>query len=145
MTTTLTPQQRQHARDLLARLRAHPDTFDMEVFWERAPYEAPPPTFPDDPADWPCGTVACLAGHSCILTGWLPAPQRGNPCWSVDQAIHPDRPDDDPQTVTDIAAENLGLPGDLRHALFYDHGPGVETRVLGRLARAAKTGQWETP
>lgn len=49
-----------NAQRLKAVLQLHPEKYDQDVFWSILP-EADKPTF------YNCGTVACLAGWSCVL------------------------------------------------------------------------------
>lgn len=87
-------------RKVMEYLTAHPEEHDQLVWAQRTP----------------CGTTACMAGHTVLLTG-------GQFLWSGDQADYCILPGDDfvaRHEVDDAAQDALGLTTTQAVTLFYE-------------------------
>ena len=154
----MTPEQRQHASDLLARIDAHPEQYRMATYYASRDWDSEVLDWAAPPADWPCGTVACLAGHSCLLTGWAPSEPMsahrelsslGKDTWRdwYTRFVHrPGGPALDRRPAQDVAAENLGLDSPRALTLFcpYTGEEGDHEAIArDRLATAVRNGNWD--
>lgn len=87
-------------RKVLEHIEAHPDEHDQLVYAQQTP----------------CGTTACVAGHTVVIAGWdLTWERVGNAAVVADRCVR-----DGLSEWIPIAARNeLGLNGGQAHYLFH--------------------------
>lgn len=97
--------------EVLDKIKANPDTFDMRFWVRRAE----------------CGTTYCLAGHAAILAGWEPE-HLANDEDGTDVCIR----DGGWRYIPNVAAEFLGLSDEQAHAIFNSTASTVDelTQVI---------------
>ena len=95
---------------LAAKIRSVPKCYDQSTWGESV----------EKSTEVPCGTVACIAGHTCLLAGWHPTIHLSG-CYDYTsfskQKNQPtDRDEEGQEYVQDIAQRELGIT---RQEAFY--------------------------
>ena len=127
----MTPEQHQHARDVLATIEANLEHFDMDNYFSSESWEDE--TWSSDPNDWDCGTTACIAGISALLKGWRPAINAEN----FICVVHSDTREQ--EATSQVARDNLGIADGYQQDLFMSNNE----RGLRLLTAAVETGNWD--
>ena len=111
--------------EVLAFMEAHPKQADQwRWFSVEAPYRDWRGKLADD---WQCGTVACLAGWTAILAGWVPTDSH-SPLVSYAGRSGP-------RLVSDVAQDLLGLTAPQADWLFHGAEDTAMVRHLVELLR----------
>jgi hypothetical protein len=118
-------EQKKLLRAVFAHVRANPDRFDMNTYVRVEE----------------CGTTACLAGWTLLLSGWEGGAWVGSLGRRYPQFTHPDRPEfilGGDRGISSEAARCLGIASDDAYVLFHmGTYPGDTPATIDELAAFA--------